>query len=972
VQAARRQLFVGREAELAQLRTAYDAAAAGHASLAVVPGEPGIGKTALCEQLARYVDEHGGRTLVGHCYPEGSVRLPYLPIVEALRAYVAQRDAAGLEVELGAGAPDVARILPELRELLHVELRASLDPEDAAWALLEAISGFLRAASLRQPILLVLEDVHDADRATLDVLLHIGRNLAGAQLLLIATYRDVEVTRTHPLSATLGELRRSPHFDRVPLRGLAVSEVHHLCCSTADTDIPWTRAEAIQRHTEGNPLFVHEVLRNTPDALEYAIPEGLRDAVGKTLSRLTASCDALLSTAAVIGPEFELAVLQSVSGMDENTALAALEEAVRAGLLHEQVRPGSIHYRFAHAFFRQTLYEELIAPRRLRLHQRVARMLETRYAAHLDEHAAELAEHFAHSTDTDDLRKSIEYSERAARCAVAVYAYGEAARILERAVQTLDVLEPEDPAERCDLLLELGETLIPAGEPRRAADDIAPLAWDLAHALDDTRRASRAAQLGLEAVMRHGGAVAQRTDVYRDWAERADRFAAPGTLERVHADHALGSYKSLIGEQAEADRLLDRATDLARRLGDSDALFRSAAYGVLFADTPSRSDLRLRLIDELADHPRDGISHGTLGTFLSFAQRCYLEHGNRVRFEQLGRELARIAERSRNASLVWRPLVTELILNTLDGKREDALASAAHVVARAQELGVGMLGCVHAYPYSARARWCLGIYVDADVDAFMAQTRWAPLLEVPITVARGQREEARALVRAYVADLAARGDAAEGHLVDLAPSLEAAIMLGDFDLVEPLVHQLTPAAKLFGAPGTGFTSVARLLGKAAVILGQRDAARVYFEQALELCQPLRYRPEAALVHLELAELLLAQGQSGARSAAIEHLDLAISEMTEMHMRPHLERALSLQRQTHAQAAPGTGGLSAREREVAALVGRGLSNRAIAETLVISEGTAEVHVKRILSKLGFRSRAQIAVWSVESAARSAGG
>ena len=901
------------------------------------------------------------------------MQLPYLPFVEALRAYVVKRDAASLEVELGAGAADVARILPELLDLLDVELRPPVDPEDPRWRLLQAVSAFLRAASLRQTILLVLEDIHDADRGTLDMLLHMARNLAGTQLLVIATYRDVEVDRAHPLSAALGELRRSPHFTRLPLRGLGVSEVHRLCCLSRDAEVPWMRAEAIHRHTEGNPLFVQEVIRQPPDALERAIPEGLRDAVGKTLSRLSVSCNLLLSTAAVIGPEFDVSVLQAVAGMDDEATTVALEEAARAGLLYEQVRPGAIRYRFTHVFFRQTLYEELIAPRRLRLHQKVARALEARYGARIDEHAAELAEHFSQSTDTDDLRKCIDYSILAARRALAVYAYGDASHILERALEVQAVLDPPDLARQCDLLLDLGEALMPAGEPRHAAEEIAPLAWDLAEQLSDTRRQSRAAQLALEALNRHGGAPAQRSDAYRQWAERAGRYAAAGTSDRVYADLALGTHMCHIGKHVEACRLIDRATDLAKQLGEPEPLFRSAAYTMLYTDTPSRGDLRLSLIDEVAAYPRDRLGHGTLGTFLSLAQKCYLQHGNRARFEELSREIASLAQQSRNASVLWRPLASNVMRNTLDGHLEDALASATSVVNRAQELGVGVLGRVNAYPWSARARWCLGTYDDADVDAFIAQTGWGALAEAPLTLARGRRAEALALVRACLSELSAQGEAAEGQLFDLVPALETALMLQDGELIPPLVRQLAPAVDLIGGPGAGFTSVARLLGKAALFFGDHLAARRYFEQALQVCGRLPYRPEAALVHLELAELLLlGERQVATRSEAMMHLDVAVSEMTDMHMRPHLERALSLQPRSHISPAHATDVLSPREREVAALVKQGLSNREIAEALVISESTAEVHVKRILSKLGFRSRAQIAVWAVEAAPPSPGG
>ena len=438
-----RPTFVGRESELRQLRVAFDEALSGQGSLVMVAGEPGIGKTALCEQLATYVAVRGGRTLVGHCYEEGSLSLPYLAFIEALRTYVLARPAEALEAELGSGAGEVARIVSEIHERVTVEPRPLGAPEEERWRLFEALVAFLRSATSAQPLLLVLEDLHWSDRGTLDLLQHLSRNLSGARLLVVGTYRDVEVDRAHPLSAALAELRRSAAFVRLSLAGLTVDEVHRMMQAIRGQEVPWSRAEAIHRQTEGNPLFVQEVLRyiveegilvreggrwvrtdgGEPDA---GIPEGLRDVIGKRLSRLSTECNRLLAIAAVIGRDFDLETLRRVVDLSEDALVDALEEALRVGVLHEQARPGAIRYRFAHAFFRQTLYEELIAPRRLRLHQQVARALEAQYASRLEEHAAELAEHFSHSTDPADLAKAVHYSELAAERAMGVDAHGEA------------------------------------------------------------------------------------------------------------------------------------------------------------------------------------------------------------------------------------------------------------------------------------------------------------------------------------------------------------------------------------------------------------------------------------------------------------------------------------------------------------------------------------------------------------------
>ena len=180
-----RTVFVGREAELRQLQTAFDGALSGNGALVMVVGEPGIGKTSVCEQLATYAAMRGGRTLRGHCYEEGSLSLPYLPFFEAMRTYVLDRDPDALRSELGSNAPYVARIVSEVRDKLEVEQPQGGDPEDDRWRLLQGVTTFLRNAANVQPLVIVLEDLHWADKGTLDVLTHIARSLEGARLVII-------------------------------------------------------------------------------------------------------------------------------------------------------------------------------------------------------------------------------------------------------------------------------------------------------------------------------------------------------------------------------------------------------------------------------------------------------------------------------------------------------------------------------------------------------------------------------------------------------------------------------------------------------------------------------------------------------------------------------------------------------------------------------------------------------------------
>ena len=261
----------------------------------MVVGEPGIGKTALCEQLLRHVVDAGGLALIGHCYEEGTLGLPYLPFIEALRAHIRVRDLDVLRAELGSGAPYVARIVSEAGERLGVAPPTPGNPDEDRWRLLGAVTDFLRQIAVGQPLLLVLEDLHDADRGTLDLLLFVARNLQGSRLLVVGTYRDVEVDRVHPLSATLAELRRVTAVHRLALRGLPVEEVERLLREMNVPQAGWSLAETIQHQTEGNPLFVQELghyLISERAATGHlplltSLPEGLRDVIGKRLSRLS-------------------------------------------------------------------------------------------------------------------------------------------------------------------------------------------------------------------------------------------------------------------------------------------------------------------------------------------------------------------------------------------------------------------------------------------------------------------------------------------------------------------------------------------------------------------------------------------------------------------------------------------------------------------------------------------------------------
>jgi DNA-binding CsgD family transcriptional regulator len=958
--------FVGRHAELRQLQAAFAVARAGEGALLTVVGEPGIGKTALCEQLVLHVTTLGGQALVGHCYEEGSLSLPYMPFIEALGPYVRGREVDALRAELGTGAPHVARVISEVGERLAVELPPPANPEQDRWQLLGAVTDFLRQMALARPLLLVLEDLHDADRGTLDLLLFVARNLAGSRLLVVGTYRDVEVDRVHPLSTTLAELRRVRAFNRLPLRGLLVEDVERMLSELHVPQAGWSLAEAIQRQTEGNPLFVHELAQYligegaATGQLPSNLPEGLRDVIGKRLSRLSPSANQALGAAAVIGRDFRLDVLCDLVPSPDEVLDAVLAEAIAAGVIEEQTTFGPTPtYRFTHALFRQALYEELIAPRRIRVHQQVARAMERVFGGRLDEHAAELAEHCAFSSDPTELARAVAYGQLAAQRAMAVYAYGEAELLLSRALQVQDIVDPDDLARRCDLLLELGGAMLPSDAPDRVARTVGAQAFELAEALGDSLRAARAACMALEGLWRSsGGPGGIGTPDFDEWLGRADRHAAMATPERVYAYLWKGVYAIGTGQVVEGGAYLRTALEQAMLLGDENAYRSARAFSITLLQAVRDRPMVEELALEMYAHDRVLPRIGTPTILLLDLGRILVECGDRQSAEQVWREVLHLAESTADTALMESAQFVISRQAFLDGRLEDAIAAARPLASDAR---ARVLLMRRARSLTARALHYLGRGREVALADFASPNRTIQATRATVLGRLGECDEERR-VRARFGNV---GDSAdESGLTVLVDLLEASVGCGDTAAVAGLYERQLPLANRL--QGQNMVSIGRLLGEAAVALGRPDDARACFEQAFELCRRARFRPEVALIRLDLGSLFLTHFVRE-RTQAIEHVRAALEECREMGMEPCAERARELLNAI-SEAPDEAGGLTAREREVATLIADGMSNRQIAEALIITEGTTEVHIKHILNKLGFRSRSQVAVWATERRVR----
>ncbi|MFQ6028718.1 MAG: AAA family ATPase, partial [Dehalococcoidia bacterium] len=398
--------FVGRQRELGELRAALEESLIGHGQLVMLVGEPGIGKTRTAQELADYALNQGSQVLWGRCHDQPGM-LPFWPWVQAIRSYVRHQQPDQLRSEMGPGAADIAQVVPELKEQLSdIQPPPTVEPDQARFRLFDSLATFLKTASQSQPLVIILDNLHWADQPSLRLLEFLGQEMEESHLLIVGTYRDIDLSRHHPLSEALGELTRDPSFQRFVLGGLGLEEVGSFLQSNADGEIPEGLTEIIHSHTEGNPLFVTEVVRmlqqegrltprGTPrlGGLDIRIPQGVREVIGRRLNRLSDGCNEVLTMASVIGREFEASLLGHLTEeVSEDQLLALLEEAVAARVI-EEVPQVLGRYQFNHVLIKEALAEGLSATRRVRLHGIITELMEDLYSENMQYYAAELAYH---------------------------------------------------------------------------------------------------------------------------------------------------------------------------------------------------------------------------------------------------------------------------------------------------------------------------------------------------------------------------------------------------------------------------------------------------------------------------------------------------------------------------------------------------------------------------------------------------
>jgi len=919
-------VFVGREKEMDELRAGLEDALSGRGRLLMLVGEPGIGKTRTSEEMATYARLRSTQVLWGRCY-EGEGAPAYWPWVQVIRSYVHDRDPVALMSEMGPGAADIAQVVSEVRERLPgLPVPPALEPEQARFRLFDSITTFLKNASKGQPIVLVLDDLHWADKPSLLLLQFLARELRGARLLVLATYRDVEVRRQHPLSQALGELNREGLSQRILLRGLTARDVARFIEITAGAAPPTALVEAVYRETEGNPFFVNEVVRllvadgrlEHPEQVtswSVTIPQSVREVVGRRLDHLSEACNRVLTVASVIGREFDLRVLEGVVGahgeapVSGDRLLEALEEAAGARVIMEVPRSAD-RYSFSHALIRETLYEELSTTRRVRLHRQIGEVLEKIYGDNLEPHLAELAYHFSEGAQGGDVDKAIDYARRAAERATSLTAYEDAAGHYQMALQALDVKEKPDDARRCELLLALGEAQNKAGDRDRAKETFLQAA-EVARQRRDAESLARAV-LGFAGVLGQWGVVDERVTGLLE--EALGALGEEDSALRASLLSRLGMELWFSGRPEPADLPSQESVEVARRVGDPKGLADALWIRYLVLGGPEHVEARLaagaeivRLADESGARDR-----GMYGHYVRIV--ALLELGDREAGYAEIEACARRAKELRQPQFLGWATLYQATRACMEGRFQEAERLNEETRALGERAQEPLLTQLHRWQtYQLRELQVGWGAIEVDLKEEIAESPAIPGLQIFLAlmyVETGREREARDefedLAASDFADLPRDGQ----WFGNAAVLGEMSALLGDARRAATLYDLLLPYADR-NVVDQGFASyygsAARYLGLLATTMKRWEEAERHFEDALEMNARMGARPWVAWTQQQYADMLLRRGAPGDRERALRLATEALASAQELGMKPLVEKALAtkLQAQGIDIASPQT-------------------------------------------------------------------
>jgi DNA-binding SARP family transcriptional activator/tetratricopeptide (TPR) repeat protein len=892
---------VGRDVELETIATAAKRVAEGEGrEVLLVSGEAGQGKTTLLSEAARTAFDDGACVLLGHC--EEDLAVPYQLFAEAVGHYVTHAPEDRLLAHVEAYGSELSRLVPALATRVRdLPASNSTNSDTDRYLLFAAAVGLLASASQYQPVVLVFEDLQWADAGSLEMLRHLVAVEQPSRILVLASFRDTELSRTHPLLETLAVLRRQSGISRIELTGFDDDDValfmeaaagHSLDAGARDL------ARALQRETDGNPFFVGEVLRHLtetgaiyPDATgrwvgvdsleDTGLPDSVREVIGARVGRLSASAGRVLSLAAVIGRDFDFDVLARTTAMSEEELLDVLDTAAGVALVRElPATPG--RYNFAHALIQHTIYANLGPTRRARVHRQVAEALEDLYGDRPGPRIGELARHWFNADDPKDLGKALDYSRRAAAAAFEALAPSEALRYLTQALDLYARVDDPDPVLGLDLGIGLGTAQRQTGNPvfRDTLLDIS----HRAAALGDTEHLVAAALANDRGWYTSAGT--QDTEKVEVLEMALDLLPADDP-DRALVTATLCSELSIATPLERRLALAEEALSLAESVGDDSITIRvlnSVQFALHVPPLLEQSLARTADAVDLADSIGDAMLR-----FLAYHNR-HLVAFVAGDFEEMDRcieVMGSLTEQLGQPMLRWTHTYARATQDVIAGNTD----RAEELVMEALQLGndSGQPDTMQTFALQLMAtRLQKGTLSEL---APLIEQMGAMTPDVPDAVksglllahADGDRiDEARDLLEEFATRTGFDLILDASWNIMMCACAEAAIVVGDPKYAAPLFDYLAPWAAQWCTTGvTGQGPVSHFVGGLATVLGRFDEADAYFAQSTAMCDSARARFFAARTHLLWGQMLAQRAApgdvvkardllTGAHTVAVEH------------------------------------------------------------------------------------------------------
>ena len=885
--------FVGRDRELTLLVGAFEDAASGRGRVVLVSGEPGIGKTRLCDELASIAREHDTPVAWGRCWEAGGAP-PYWPWVQVLRTCVRAAPDDLLRKILSPADAELAQLLPEIEPLTGPATTPGRDPEAARFRLFDATARFLASVTEDTPLLVVIDDLHAADTPSLLLLRFVAGEVASARVLVVSAFRPPVFGTDETLRGTITELMREPVTTRLELGGLTHDAVASILEQTTGSLPSPAVVATITAETEGNALFVTELGRlllregGAEEALlgtswRRAIPAGVRQVIRERLSHLPQAAGEFMTLASVLGREFSADALAALAGTASSEVREAFQEA--EGL----VEPGSgaAAFRFAHSLIRESIYDDLAPVHRARLHAEAAEVLERVHASDLDAHLAEIAHHHLQAAGAGTLGMAVDYARRAGARAASQLAFEEAVRLQTMALQATELDDTTDDRTRLGLLLELGDSQARSGDSGGAKRTFVKAA-DLARRLGQVEELAHAALgYGGRFVYARASGDQQLVPLLEDALERL------GDTRPALRIRLLARLSGALRDEPDIDRrdaLSREAVELARDDGDPSAL----AYALIgrFAaiwgpdgvdEMKGLAAEAARVAEATGDTERqvDADWFPVLLTITVGGSRSDVQRG----LERLRRRATSL----RQPSQLWYLGVMETVVALSDGRFGDA----GDLIAKT--LAVGRV----SQPADAVASYRIGIAMLRREQGRLAELeetvrrsiheypgyRMFRALLAEICAETGNADEAKAILADPAGDGLGRLPKDNGWLFAMCVFADVCDRIADVERAAALYEEVLPYAGLVGqaAGEVSIGCASRALGVLALRTGRLDDAELHLLRAIEVDGRMEAHPWLAHSRYLLARVMLQRDRPGDEERAAQYVAQASATCSRLGM-----------------------------------------------------------------------------------------